>query len=111
MTHTPTAMHTQPQWPALHNLVTVFFGQDMDLFGDSIEDVLDAFVAMSGRTEWDALQREIAGFTAAHPGTALEDAFAQHWHNDSSPARWDLSATAFIEQVQRRLVRALASGV
>lgn len=96
--------------PVLDNLVKVFFGQDMDLFGDSVEAVLDAFVDSSGPDDWQALRREIAAFAAAHPAPALDAAFDARWGDDFSPARWDLDAAGFLAAVDARIAQAAAPG-
>lgn len=95
-----------PALPLLDNLMKVFFGQDMDLFGDSVAAVLDAYVDTSGPDDRAALRREIAAFAAAQPAAALDAAFEARWGDDFAPARWDLDAAAFLAAVDARLAAA-----
>jgi CdiI immunity protein len=93
----------RPEHRALHDLIVVFFGQDMDLFGDSIDEVLDAYVANSSSADWAPLRADIARFMATYTDEDADRAFAQRWHNDFDPSRWGLSAMAFLRRVEDRL--------
>lgn len=97
-----------PPLPRLDTLVKVFFGQDMDLFGDTVPAALDEYVASSGPDDWAALRQDVAAFLAAHPPGARDAAFAARWGHDFDPARRDLDAQAFLGLVDARLVQALA---
>ena len=87
-------------YPVLSNVVIVFFGQDYDLFGDSLEKLMNCAINDSSPEELTRLRDDIARFFENHKED-LDAAFDKAFEFDFDPKLWDTTADSFLRQLDR----------
>ena len=86
-------------FPELDQLFGVYFNQDFELLGDTIEEIVAAYSKdMSGERR-SALHREIETYLKAHPSD-LDSAFTARYGFDFDPAPWGHTTLSFLRRVQ-----------
>ena len=75
------------KFPELDELFGVYFNQDFDLWGDTIEEIVAAYSKDTIRERRDALHNEVDIYVEAHPSD-LDSAFTARYGFDFDPAPW-----------------------
>ena len=92
------------QTPNLGTLVRVFFGQDCDLFGESVEEILESYRDTENVMTVQKTVHEAQMFLGLYPDdTQLEFAFINLAEGEFSPTAWGYSTRTFLEKVIQTL--------
>ncbi len=82
----------------LGDLIVVYFGQDHSYHGDTIEEIMDAYLLNGMVANDDHLVIKIQDFMREHESD-LEEVFAELFRYDMEPALWGYSVRSFLEKV------------
>ena len=100
-------MHTQgvnhdyrSDYPELDQLISAYFNQGFDLWGDTIDEIVHTFVARTGLHEGDRLSTEIDRFLDEHAAN-LDAVFTARYGFDFSPEAWGHTTRSILREVQR----------
>lgn len=84
----------------LGTLVRVFFGQDSDLFGESVDEILESYRNTENAATVQKTVVEAEILLDLHPGEQqLKIAFAKVAEGEFSPKPWGLTERTFLEKV------------
>lgn len=90
------------KYPHLWQLVVVYFGQDFDLFGDTVEEIVSCYRQDSTRSVLEATVREITKFKSDHAGN-LDPAIRTTFEKQFNPEPWGYTAEGFLDELVRLL--------
>jgi contact-dependent growth inhibition (CDI) system CdiI-like immunity protein len=93
---------TDPNYPALSDLMGSMFHQDFDVAGDTLAEIVQAFREVSSRAEQVALENEIERFLLEHADN-VDDAFEKMFRPEVIPAAFSGSTRAFLEEISELL--------
>ncbi|WP_129544136.1 contact-dependent growth inhibition system immunity protein [Serratia sp. 1D1416] len=92
------------QTPNLGTLVRVFFGQDYDLFGESVEEILESYRDTENVVTVQKTVNEAQMLLGLYPEEKqLEVAFTNLAEGEFSPTAWGYSVRAFLEKIIQTL--------
>jgi len=91
-----------PAYPALDHLLHAYFGEDFDLSGNTVEEIVGCYMGESSVEHHRALREEIARFRQAHPHD-LDAAFLAAYEYDFDPPLWGHTTDSFLTEVDRLL--------
>jgi hypothetical protein len=91
-----------PACPELDQLLHIYFGQDFDLWGNTIEELVGCYKRDSPVKDHQALLEEIARFRQTH-SQDLDAAFHSAYPNETNPAGWGHTTDSFLTEVERLL--------
>lgn len=84
----------------LGTLVRVFFGQDSDLFGESVDEILESYRNTENAATVQKTVVEAEILLDLHPDDRqLKTAFAKVAEGEFSPKAWGFTARTFLEKV------------
>jgi hypothetical protein len=86
------------EFPSLSTFVRVFLGQDYDLFGNSIEEIVLHFVRNYNAEETKLLIDDIERFMRVHAAD-VDRAFITLYRDDFDPQLWGFTPASFLEKV------------
>jgi hypothetical protein len=95
-------MKQRSAYPALDHLLHAYFGEDFDLSGNTVEEIVGCYKGESPLEHHRALREEIARFRQAHPND-LDDAFLGFYKNFFNPPLWNHTTDSFLTEVDRLL--------
>ncbi|MCC8395494.1 hypothetical protein LJ656_23175 [Paraburkholderia sp. MMS20-SJTR3] len=93
-------MTPSDRYPAMNHLFGTYFGQDFDLFGETVPEIVACYRKHSPHSYADAI-REIESFRKQHPDD-LEAAF-NPFRRGFRPEGWGYTIASFLDEVQRGL--------
>ncbi|CAI0985485.1 Uncharacterised protein [Serratia entomophila] len=86
--------------PNLGTLVRVFFGQDYDLFGESVEEILESYRDTENAETVQKTVDEATMLLTLYPEQQrLEAVFAELVEGEFAPAPWGHTVQSFLEKV------------
>ncbi|OLL28013.1 hypothetical protein BTH42_29960 [Burkholderia sp. SRS-W-2-2016] len=88
-------------YPAMEHFFHIYFGQDFDLFGDSIQEIVECYKNDAPR-QYPELTREIDAYRKEHPND-LAVAFKEKYLCAFSPEPDGYTIVTFLDEVQRLL--------
>ena len=91
-----------PAYPEIDQLLHVYFGEDFDIWGNTIEELVGCYKRDSPIGDHQALLDEIASFRQAHPND-LDTAFLASYKNFFNPPLWGHTTDSFLTEVDRLL--------
>jgi hypothetical protein len=91
-----------PVYPQIDQLLHVYFGQDYDIWGNTIEEIVGCYKRDSPIEFQQALLDEIARFRQAHPHD-LDAAFLAAYEYDFDPPLWKHTTDSFLTELDRLL--------
>ena len=91
-----------PAYPALDHLLRAYFGEDFDLSGNTVEEIVGCYKGGSPVEHHRALREEIARFRQAHPHD-LDAAFLASYEYYLDPPLWGHTTDSFLTEVDRLL--------
>lgn len=99
-----TASHDKrpPAYPALDHLLHAYFGEDSDLSGNTVEEIVNCYKGGSSVEHHRALRDEIARFRQAHPHD-LDAASLAAYKYDFNPPLWKHTTDSFLTELDRLL--------
>jgi hypothetical protein len=99
-----TASHDKgpSAYPALDHLLHAYFGEDFDIWGNTVEEIVGCYMRESPVEHHRALREEIARFRQAHPND-LDEAFLDAYKNFFNPPLWKHTTDSFFTEVDRLL--------
>lgn len=100
--HTASRKKTLPPYPELDQLLHVHFGQDYDIWGNTIGELVGCYKRDSPVSDHQILRDEIARFRQAHPND-LDEAFLAAYKNAFNPPLWNHTTDSFLTEVDRLL--------
>lgn len=80
-------------------LVRVFFGQDYDLFGETIEEILDSYLETENPKTALKVYQETDDLLSLNDG-ALTEAFGAISQGEFCPGPWGETIRSFLEKVK-----------
>ncbi|KAB0635779.1 contact-dependent growth inhibition system immunity protein [Burkholderia latens] len=86
----------------LDQFISIYFGQDFDLFGNTIPEIVADYVSSSTEAERKKLLFDIDEFISLHP-TDMEDAFENQFGKWFGVDLWGHTAKSFLEEIKRLL--------
>jgi hypothetical protein len=93
------AMADASTFPELDQLFGVYFNQDFELWGDTIEEIVAAYSKDMSSERRGGLHHEIDTYIQAHPSD-LDNAFAARYGFDFDPAPWGHTTLSFLRRLQ-----------
>ena len=87
----------------LDHLMGAYFNQDYDLYGETIEEVMDSYLSSEGADKAKGLIIDCANFAKDHPD--VEVTFDELYGFDFKPARWGITAQQFLDMIAARASR------
>jgi len=94
-------MGSSKRHPAMDHLFTTYFGQDFDLFGETVPEIVACYKRDSPY-DYENLIREINSFRTEHPHD-LTIAFDQIYGHGFSPEPWGYTTASLLDEIQRLL--------
>jgi hypothetical protein len=91
-----------PLYPELDQLLHVYFGEDFDIWGQTIEELVGCYKRDSPVKDHQTLREEIARFRQAHPHD-LDAAFLAAYEYYIDPPLWGHTTDSFLKEVDRLL--------
>lgn len=88
------------RYPRMGLIFGVHFGQDFDLFGNTIPEIVSSY--KNDCPEYRNLPRELDAFTAEHPDD-LDAAFKEDFGSGFDPKLWGHTTASFFEEIKRLL--------
>jgi hypothetical protein len=95
-------MTSAREYPELDQLFGAYFNQDFELWGETIEQIVAAYMDGATMDRREALLKEIDSFTQDHPGD-LDAAFSARYGFDFDPAPWGHTTLSFLQRLQQLL--------
>ena len=83
-------------------LIRVFFGQDYDLFGETVEEILDSYMAHVNKKTVVNVCREAENLLSLHD-KSLTETFATLSQGEFFPEPWGESVRTFLERIKKYL--------
>ncbi|MCC8391205.1 hypothetical protein LJ656_01275 [Paraburkholderia sp. MMS20-SJTR3] len=90
------------RYPQLYLVCRAYFGQDFDLFGDTIAEIVSCYMQDSPPQHHQDLIREINLFFTDHPDT-IELEFKREYGTGFKPKLWGHTSTSFLNELKRLL--------
>ncbi|SDQ32238.1 contact-dependent growth inhibition system immunity protein [Paraburkholderia tuberum] len=94
-------MSSSERYPAMDHLMRTYFGQDFDLFGETVPEIVACYKQDSPH-DYANLVREIDSFRTEHSHD-LAIAFDQMYGRGFSPEPWGYTVASFLDEIQRLL--------
>ncbi|HEY2024866.1 contact-dependent growth inhibition system immunity protein [Paraburkholderia sp.] len=94
-------MSSSERYPEMDHIFDVYFGQDFDLFGATVPEIVSCYKKDSPY-DYENLIREIDEFIAEHPHD-LDAAFKQLFRRGFRPEGAGYTTTAFLDEIRRLL--------
>ncbi|MGF6552966.1 contact-dependent growth inhibition system immunity protein [Paraburkholderia youngii] len=96
-------MDLSERYPAMEHIFTTYFGQDFDLFGNTVPEIITSY--KRNESYWHRnLIRELASFRSEHPNENDLEAAFQKWFRRGFRYEVDGYTTAsFLDEIQRLL--------
>ncbi|MCC8395762.1 hypothetical protein LJ656_24565 [Paraburkholderia sp. MMS20-SJTR3] len=95
-------MEKTESYPQLTNFLESCFGEDVELWGDTIEDIVALYKSENPPAAQLILIDDINRFSCDH-GQNLDDAFAAAYDFTFDPVPWGHTTASFFELVKRLL--------
>jgi hypothetical protein len=89
-------------YPNLSDFIGMCFGQDFDLWGNSVPEIVSTYKDGSDANEWDAISNDINNFRLNYSNN-LDSAFKKLYGNYIDPKSWDHTTDSFLSELQRLL--------
>jgi len=83
-------------------LIRVFFGQDYDLFGETVEEVLDSYLETENPKTAEKVCQE-AEYLLSLNDQALIEAFQSISQGEFNPEPWGETVRTFLEKIKNYL--------
>jgi hypothetical protein len=96
-------MTQDTKYPHLDNLIGGYLNQDYAYYADTLEGVIDAYIAEEGPEQVQRVRGDIARFLHDHQGAALEQEFEAAFCVDFDPKLFGLTAEAFLKKLDLQL--------
>ncbi|MCC8393559.1 hypothetical protein LJ656_13250 [Paraburkholderia sp. MMS20-SJTR3] len=94
-------MKSSDLYPEMDHMFSIYFGQDSDLFGASVPEIVACYKKDSPH-HCASLIREIDSFRSQHPND-LASAFEETYLRSFRPEPWGYTVTSFLDEIQRQL--------
>lgn len=88
------------RYPEMGLIFGVYFGQDFDLFGNTIPEIVSTY--KNDCPEYHNLPAELDAFTAEHPDD-LDHAFEEDFGSGFDPVLWGHTTASFFDELKRLL--------
>jgi len=86
----------------LDQFISIYFGEDSDLFGNTIPEIIADYIGCSTPSDREKLIAQIDDFLARHPHD-LDEVFDNTWAPQFSVRLWGHTARSFLDQVKNLL--------
>ncbi|MGO4761383.1 contact-dependent growth inhibition system immunity protein [Cupriavidus sp. 2KB_3] len=93
---------TDVTYPELSHFLIVYLNEDFDIYGDSMEEIVGAYLRESDAGMRINLIGEIDRIKKDHPGD-LEVAIEDACRGCFDPALWGYTATSFLDELKQSL--------
>ncbi len=93
---------TENQYPRLADFMGGWFHQDFDMEGETVAEIVAAFLNVTSAVEKEALRADIERFLAEHT-SQLDAAFEAVFQPDVLPGALSGSTRAFLEEIRELL--------
>ncbi|OLL28012.1 hypothetical protein BTH42_29955 [Burkholderia sp. SRS-W-2-2016] len=93
-------MISSDRYPEMEHVFDIYFGQDFDLFGETVPEIVACYKKDSPHHYKDLI-REIASFRSEHPDD-LDIAY-EHFRRGFRPEGDGYTVTSFFDEIQRLL--------
>ncbi|MCC8405385.1 hypothetical protein LJ655_26620 [Paraburkholderia sp. MMS20-SJTN17] len=94
-------MISKDRYPAMRHAINVYFGQDFELFGDTVPEIVARYKRDDSHRQADLI-REIDSFVGEHPDD-LDAAFERDHGSAFDPQLWGYTTSAFLDELKRLL--------
>jgi hypothetical protein len=91
------------KYPHLDNLIGGYLNQDYRYYADTLEGVIDAYIAEEGAEQVLRVRGDIARFLRDHQGPTLEQEFEASFCADFDPRLFGLTGEGFLKKLDRQL--------
>lgn len=88
--------------PELDQLMSVYFGEDFDLWGDTVEEIINKYNETLDPAQRCGIVKKIDAFKLTHPHN-LDDAFSREYGKYFDPEPWGYTTASFLEELKRLL--------
>ncbi|EEA03396.1 conserved hypothetical protein [Burkholderia sp. H160] len=93
-------MSLSDRYPAMEHMFSVYFGQDFDLFGETVPQIVSCYKRDDSHRQ-QGLIRELDSFRKEPPDD-LDTAF-KHFRRGFRPEGWGYTTASFLDEIQRLL--------
>lgn len=90
------------RYPRMYEIFGAYFNQDYDIWGETIEEIVECYKRDSSSEHCRELIGEIDKFICDHPSD-LDSAFERDYGDDFDPQLWGHTAISFLEELKRLL--------
>ncbi|MGF6411711.1 contact-dependent growth inhibition system immunity protein [Paraburkholderia sp. MM5482-R1] len=94
-------MSYSERYPAMEHIFNVYFGQDFDLFGENVQEIVACY-RKDSPYDYENLIREIDSFRSEHPSD-LDATFKQVFRRGFRPEGGGYTTASFLDEIQRVL--------
>ncbi|SMG59387.1 contact-dependent growth inhibition system immunity protein [Paraburkholderia susongensis] len=94
-------MNSSELYPEMDHIFAIYFGQDFDLFGETVPEIVACYKKDSPY-HYEKLLRELGAFRQEHPND-LDSAFEKDYGRDFDPKLWGYTTASFFDELKRLL--------
>ena len=89
------------RYPEMKHIFSIYFGQDFDLFGNTIPEIVSCY-KKDAPYHYEKLIQELADFRKEYPNN-LDVVFKGSFCEEFSPEGWGHTAASFLDEIQHAL--------
>ncbi|WP_175923721.1 contact-dependent growth inhibition system immunity protein [Burkholderia latens] len=89
----------QEKYFELDQFISIYFGEDFDLFENTIPEIVANYIGCSTPSDREKLISQIDTFLARHPND-LSEAFDDAWIPQFSVRLWGHTARSFLDEIK-----------
>ncbi|SMG59388.1 contact-dependent growth inhibition system immunity protein [Paraburkholderia susongensis] len=94
-------MNSSERYPEMDRMFGIYFGQDFDLFGETVPEIVACYKKGSPYRYQELIQ-EMNSFRGEHPDD-LDSAFEKDYGRDFDPKLWGYTTASFFDELKRLL--------
>jgi hypothetical protein len=92
------------EYPALLSLVRMYFGEDFDLWGNTVPEIIACYKSESESDGWDAISNDINNFRLNNSNN-LDSAFEEVCGDYIDPEPWGYTTDSFLKELQKLFLK------
>lgn len=91
------------KYSTVRQLITVFFGQDFDLFGETIDEIMESYLEAENEHAFRNLREQATQLLAINDNDELNSIMVSLAENEFEPRLWGETWRSFLQKVLLRL--------
>jgi contact-dependent growth inhibition (CDI) system CdiI-like immunity protein len=90
-------------FPYLDSLIGGWFHQDLDIYGDTLDEVIAAYRQGAPVEDWMGVRADIHRFLRLHKEDQLTEQFGKTFHHEVDPELWEMTTRQWLLKVDELL--------